>query len=233
MAVVKSCSRQISVHNSFIAVIAALVVGLFVSSAHADRVIYTNGDTIPNPVIGDAVSGDLEFNANTANIEFSGAVNDVSSSIPTNFFATGEKQVWLRGSNLFTGVSTVECNALAFKGNAANVTITSAGFAGSTKVAFESLNNSNAKNMSLVLTADSSQPQPFTGTFQINGQSRLYFSSDANLSAATLKLNSGASNNFTEASFNMTAKTASFNSVTCENQYVRILNINSSKTLPI
>ncbi|MBQ3349321.1 MAG: autotransporter-associated beta strand repeat-containing protein [Thermoguttaceae bacterium] len=229
MAVVKSCSRQISVHNSFIAVIAALVVGLFVSSAHADRVIYTNGDTIPNPVIGDAVSGDLEFNANTANIEFSGAVNDVSSSIPTNFFATGEKQVWLRGSNLFTGVSTVECNALAFKGNAANVTITSAGFAGSTKVAFESLNNSNAKNMSLVLTADSSQPQPFTGTFQINGQSRLYFSSDANLSAATLKLNSGASNNFTEASFNMTAKTASFNSVTCENQYVRILNINSSK----
>ena len=228
MAVVKSCFRQISLRSSFIAVIATLVVGLFVSSAYADRVIYTNGDTIPNPVIGDAVSGDLEFNANTANIEFSGAVNDVSSSIPTNFFATGEKQVWLRGSNLFTGVSTVECNALAFKGNAANVTITSAGFVGSTKVAFESLNNGNAKNMALVLTADSSTPQPFTGTFQINSQSRLYFSSDANFSDATLKLNGGASNNFTEASFNMTSKTASFNSVTCDNQYVRFLNVNSS-----
>ncbi len=228
MAVVKSCFRQISVRSSIIAVFAALVVGLFVSSAHADRVIYTNGDTIPNPVIGDAESGDLEFNANTANIEFSGTVNDVSSSIPTNFFATGEKQVWLRGSNLFTGVSTVECNALAFKGNAANVTITSAGFVGSTKVAFESLNNGNAKNMALVLTADSSQPQPFTGTFQINSQSRLYFSSDANFSDATLKLNGGASNNFTEASFNMTSKTASFNSVTCDNSAVRILNVNDA-----
>ena len=229
MAVVKSCFRQISLYNSFIAVFAALAVGLFVSSAYADRVIYTNGDTIPNPVIGDAVSGNLEFNANTANIEFSGAVNDVSSSIPTNFFATGEKQVWLKGAFNYTGISTAQCNALAFKGNGSNTTITSAGFAGSGKVAFEGANATNNRNIYLNITADSSVPQSHTGIFQINGQTRLYFTTDANLGNSTLKFNGGnASGNFTEATFNTSSKTASFNSVTCDNSVVRILNVNNA-----
>ncbi|MBR6435496.1 MAG: autotransporter-associated beta strand repeat-containing protein, partial [Thermoguttaceae bacterium] len=228
MTVVKSCSRQISI-NSFIAVIAALIVGLFVGAAYADPVIYTNGDTIPETIIGDVVNGDLEIYANTDNIHYYGTINDVSSTIPTNLFATGSKQVWIRGNNLFTGVSTSECNALAFKGNASNTIITSAGFAGSQKIAFESKDASSNRNMTLYLTAAPSTPQPHTGIFQINASSRLYFATDANLGNSTLKLNSRSSDGtYTEVAFNASAKKITFKDVTCENKYVRVLNINDS-----
>lgn len=235
MAVVKSCFRQISLHNSFVAVIASLVVGLFVSPANADRVVYTLGDDIPATIVGDPVSGDLELNAVNGEIIYTGTVSDVSSTVPTNLYATGTwgtdsgARVNLRGAFSYTGVSTVDCYVLVFKGNGSNTSITSAGFAGSGKVAFEGANTSNNRNIFLNITADSSVPQSHTGIFQINGQTRLYFTTDANLGNSTLKFNGGnASGNFTEATFNTSSKTASFNSVTCDNSAVRILNVNNA-----
>ncbi len=235
MAVVKSCFRQISLHNSFIAVFAALVVGLFVSPANADRVVYNLGDTIPATITGDATSGDLELNAVNGEIIYTGTVSDVSSTVPTNLYATGTwgtdsgARVNLRGAFSYTGVSTVDCYVLVFKGNGSNTSITSAGFAGSGKVAFEGANTTNNRNIFLNITADSSVPQSHTGIFQINGQTRLYFTTDANLGNSTLKFNGGnASGNFTEATFNTSSKTASFNSVTCDNSAVRILNVNNA-----
>ena len=226
----------------------ALLAVLFVSAANADRIVYSVDDTdpIPNAITGDSVSGDLELNAKDIDgahsaIYYTGTVSDVSDAIKTNLFATGAwgtndgGRVWLQGSTLYTGVTTVECYALIFKGNAGNAMITSAGFDGPGKVVFESLDQNGNRNIILNLTADSSKPQPHTGVLQINSQSRLYFSTDANLSNSTLKLNGGSSSaNYTEASFNTASKNVSFKSVTCDNQDVRILNVNggtSAETL--
>ena len=205
----------------------ALLAVLFISVANADRIVYSVDDTdpIPDAITGDPDSGDLELNAKDINgvhstIHYTGTVSNVSDTVKTNLYATGAwgtddgGRVWLEGSTLYTGVSTVECYALVFKGNAGNAKITSAGFDGPGKVAFLSYDtlSSTGRNMSLNLTADPSEPQPHTGYFQINGQTRLYFSSDANLSNSTLKFAGGGSN-YTEASFNTASKNVSFKSV--------------------
>ena len=214
------------------ALIAILAV-LFISAAYADRAYYTNGDTIPATITGDPDSGDLELNANTDNISYTGTINDVSSETPTNLFATGSKQVWLKGSISYTGVSTSECNALAFKGNAANTTITSAGFAGSGKIAFEGYEidknaNIDKRSIKLILTADPSTPQTHNGIFQINAQYRFYFNSNANFSNSKLKLNDGKSGAYTEVTFGTSAKTISFKSLESGGDYVRFFNNNDS-----
>lgn len=84
MAIVKSCSRQISVNGSFVAVIAALTVGLFVSPANADRVVYNLGDTIPATITGDATSGDLELNAGEGTGEII-YIQERSATFPVRF----------------------------------------------------------------------------------------------------------------------------------------------------
>ena len=228
----------------------ALLAVLFISAANADRIVYSvdDPDPIPDAITGDPDSGDLELNAKDINgvhgqIQYTGTVSDVSDTIKTNLYATGTwgttdgGRVSLKGDNLYTGISTVECYVLIFNGNKANAAITSAGFDGPGKVAFlcYDTSTSTGRNMSLTLTADPSEPQPHTGYFQINGQTRLYFSSDANLSNSTLKFAGGSSTaNYTEASFNTASKNVSFKGVTCDNQYVRILNVNggtSAETL--
>ncbi len=234
MAVVKSCFRQISLHNSFVAVIASLVVGLFVSPANADRVVYTLGDDIPATIIGDPVSGDLELNAVNGEIIYTGTVSDVSSTVPTNLYATGTwgtdsgARVNLRGAFPYTGVSTVDCYVLVFKGNGSNTSITSAGFAGNGKIAIEGVNGTNNRNMTLSFTADPSTPQPHTGIFQINGATRLNLPTDANLGNSTLRMIGGSSNYYTEMGFNGVAKTVSFNDVITTNGYARVMNLNDS-----
>ncbi|MBQ2622597.1 MAG: autotransporter-associated beta strand repeat-containing protein [Thermoguttaceae bacterium] len=233
MAVVKSSSRQISI-NSFIAVIAALVVGLFVSPANADRVTYNLGDDIPATITGDATSGDLELNAVNGEIIYTGSVNDVSSSVPTNLYATGTwgsdsgARVNLRGGFSYTGVSTVDCYVLVFKGNGSNTSITSAGFAGNGKIAIEGVNGTNNRNMTLNFTADPSTPQALTGVVQINGATRLILPTDANLGKSTLRMIGGSSSYYTELTFSGVAKTVTFNDVTSNNGYARVMNLNDS-----
>ena len=233
MAVVNPRSRQISI-NSFIAIIAALVVGLFVSPANADRVVYTLGDDIPATISGDATSGDLELNAVNGEIIYTGTVSDVSSTVPTNLYATGTwgtdsgARVNLRGAFPYTGVSTVDCYVLVFKGNGSNTSITSAGFAGNGKIAIEGVNGTNNRNMTLSFTADPSTPQPHTGIFQINGATRLNLPTDANLGKSTLRMIGGSSNYYTEMGFNGVAKTVSFNDVITTNGYARVMNLNDS-----
>ena len=233
MAVVNPRSRQISI-NSFIAVIAALVVGLFVGDAYADRVTYTLGDTIPATISGDATSGDLELNAVNGEIKYTGTVSDVSGTVPTNLFATGTwgtdsgGRVNLQGAFPFTGVSTVDCYVLVFKGNGSNTSITSAGFAGNGKIAFEGVNGTSNRNMTLNFTADPSTPQALTGVFQINGATRLNLPTDANLGVATLRVLGGSANYYTEIAFNGASKTVSFNDVITTNGYARVMNLNDS-----
>ena len=234
MAVVKSCFRQISVRNSFIAVFAALVVGLFAGAAYADRVTYNLGDDIPATITGDATSGDLELNAQNGEIIYTGAVNDVSSSVPTNLYATGTwgadsgARVNLRGGFSYTGVSTVDCYVLVFKGNGSNTSITSAGFAGNGKIAIEGVNGTNNRNMTLSFTADPSTPQALTGVLQINSSTRLNLPTDANLGNSTLRILGGSSSYFTEIAFTSVAKTVSFNDVITTNGYARVMNLNDS-----